>query len=75
MIISIELSDEDWSFISEALGMLAVDSDGSAEECLNDESAYDFHIENSCTAARLDGYISTAVRNAMDKMRPKFSEN
>ena len=75
MIISIELSDEDWRFISEALGMLAVDSDGSAEECLNDESAYDFHMENSCTAARLDGYISTAVSNAMERARPRFSEN
>jgi hypothetical protein len=75
MIISIELSEDDWRFISEALGMLAVESDGSAEECLNNESAYDFHIENSCTAARLDGYISTAVSNAMARMRPKFSEN
>ena len=75
MIISIELSDEDWSFISDALGMLAVDSDGSAEECLNDASAYDFHIENSCTAARLDGYITTAVSNAMARTRPTFSEN
>ena len=75
MIISIELSDEDWEFISEQLCMASDGYESSASELQDDLEFYDSQIENACTAERLDGYISTAVRNARERARPKFSEN
>jgi hypothetical protein len=75
MIISIELNDADWNFICEELGQAALGHECTAEQFVDDVNSYDQSIEQSVTAERLDGYITTAVRNALERARPKFSEN
>lgn len=75
MIISIELSDDDWQFICEELGQSALGHECTAEQFADDVEAYDQCMEQSVTAERLDGFITTTVRNALERARPKFSEN
>lgn len=77
MIIAIELNDEDWQFVCEELGHAALGYECNTDQFIDDDGlqAYDEMIEKSCTAERIDGYISTVVRNALERARPKFSEN
>jgi len=74
MIISIELNDEDWSFVCHALESKAFDAEVASEQC-DDEDAGEIWVDTIATSERLEGYIQTIVCNALERARPKFSEN
>lgn len=75
MIIAVELSDEDWRFVCEALEDKAMQSEGIAENCDDEGVAYELCIESVDIAKRIDGYITTLVGNALERSRPRFSDN
>lgn len=75
MIISIELSDDDWRFVCVALESAATDAEAAMSQCIEDEDELEMCIDSVAAAERLEGYITTLVGNAMERARPKFSDN
>jgi hypothetical protein len=75
MIISIELSDEDWRIVCEALEARSVDAECDLETGLDDEETVEYCVQLQADAQRVEGYITTIVGNAMERARPRFSDN
>lgn len=77
MIISIELTDEDWGHICSALDIAAEDADAYAVQ-LDDTFAGDDieeQVSDAAESRRIAAYITTIVGNAYERARPRFSEN
>jgi hypothetical protein len=75
VIISIELSDEDWRIVCEALEARSLDAESDMEANLEEEDTLEYCIQALADCERIDGYITTIVGNAMERARPRFSEN
>jgi hypothetical protein len=75
MIISIELSDADWRMVCEALEARALGAESDMRASVEEEDTLEYCIEALADCERIDGYITTIVGNAMERARPKFSEN
>ena len=75
MIISIELSDDDWRVVCEALEARALDAECDIETGLDDEETVEYCVQLEADAQRVQGYITTIVGNAMERAHPRFSDN
>jgi hypothetical protein len=79
VIISIELSDEDWGHVCGALDISASEADAYVDQmdALEDPDGDDIEAQVGAAAEsrRIAGYITTIVGNAMERARPRFSEN
>lgn len=75
MIISIELSDDDWQVVCEALEGRALDAESDMEACADDDDTVEYCSICLANAQRIAGYVTTTVRQALERSRPKFSDN
>ena len=79
MIISIELTDEDWGHVCGALDIAADDSDAYVEQmdALDgpDADEMDAQVRDAAESRRIAAFITTLVAHAYERARPKFSEN
>lgn len=77
MIISVELSDEDWGHVCGALDIAADEADtyiaSMADEDEDDE--IDEQVSESAESRRISNYITTVVQHAYERARVSFSNN
>jgi homoserine acetyltransferase len=80
MIISVEMSDDDWGFVCGTLDVAGAEAEFFAQQAISaDPEDADGDAEEQEEAAlqskRIAAYITTVIANAFERARPKFSEN